>query len=126
MDKDHIKIRYSVERKERWDAVTSVLPFIRFKHDWMIKICPPSGGVLIKFQIYRFDSHKDKFITVVLDFYGSLGNDRPVWEIFPYKDDIMRLDFDDTTDLVAKIEDALVDISASSIDRRKMVFSDID
>nr|WP_302577875.1 hypothetical protein [Methanobrevibacter arboriphilus] len=113
---DFIK-RYEIESSENWMEWRNKIPYLDFPSDWQIKINPPFGGALIRFNAKK----NDKEVSVYLDVNNALGyydlEGTPYWEIFllsqimsdkNYKD-IERFELNDVEGLLKGIKSLLED-----------------
>ena len=101
---DSLKERYNVEKREEWRRWCEEIPELQFPSTWNVRIIPPFGGAIVRFII------NDK-ISVYLDCYDALGiMGKPYWEIYPHCDDTWRCPMNNTDDLIAHIDEALLHI----------------
>lgn len=105
-DKYHKLVsRCKVEQSEDWQVWIKKIPFIKFPADREVKIIPPFGGALIRFLVKKNESEN---ISVYLDVYGRLGAvENPYWEVYPYHDDVVRVDMENVEELLQRIQEAL-------------------
>jgi hypothetical protein len=91
-----------VELAREWRIWTNKIPQLQFPADWKIRIWPPFGGALIRFQV------NDK-ISVYLDVKDNLGSlGMPYWEIYPTVDgETERFLMNETDELIEGIKRAL-------------------
>lgn len=86
-----------------WDKWREEIPFINFPERFEVKIIPPFGGAVARFQV-RDKDYKDTWVSVYLDCYDMLGYyEEPYWEIYPYKDDTYRCGMNEVDKLVEAI-----------------------
>jgi|AntAceMinimDraft_18_1070375.scaffolds.fasta_scaffold06517_7 hypothetical protein len=96
---------YEVEKIQEYDKWIKEIPFFKFPKDWEIQIIPPFAGAVIRFRVRR---NKSEEISVYLDCYGRLGaEEKPYWEIYPYKDDTYRCGIFEIPKLLNAIDRAL-------------------
>ena len=96
--------RCDIEAKEEWREWIDKIPFITFPSDWKIKVIPPFGGAIARFQVRK----DEKQVSVYLDCYNALGYfDGPYWEIYPYQEDIGRTGINNTEELLQMIQESL-------------------
>jgi len=101
---ESLKQRCDVEKHEEWRRWCEEIPELQFPSSWNVKIIPPFGGAMVRFII-------NEKISVYLDCYDALGfMGEPYWEIYPYCDDTWRCPMNDTDDLIAHIDEALLHI----------------
>ena len=101
-------MRLSCELREasEWDKWIEEIPYIQFPLGWKIKIIPPYVGAVIRFLVSL--PGKKGNISVYLDCYSILGCvDKPYWEVYPYKDDTIRVGLNEIEELLAYINVAL-------------------
>ena len=84
---------------------------LNFKEDWKIKVIPPFGGAVVRFQI-KHKEDEDAWVSVYLDCYRELGAvDEPYWEVYPYQyedyEDVYRVILGNEDELLEKIEESL-------------------
>lgn len=104
---------HEIEEKYEWGKWIKKIPFIDFPNDWLIKIIPPYGGAIIRFNVKKNNSNKE--VSVYLDCYNSLGyywkepgKSLPYWEIYPnYEGEAYRYDLEDIDGLLKGIEKSL-------------------
>ena len=102
-DKNVIE-RYHIEKTQKWREWIEKIPFIKFPPDWEVQVIPPFAGAMARFQVRK----NGKKISVYLDVDNSLGYmDGPYWEAYPIGDDTARFMIDETTNLIATIEEEL-------------------
>lgn len=103
---------YNYERMEtsikmrklfEWNKWIKLIPNIKFKEKWEIKIIPPFGGAIIRFLVYDGKNQ----VSVYLDCYDELGcYGEPYWEIYPYNEDVCRYKMNDIESLLKGIEES--------------------
>ena len=77
------------------------IPYMRFPHDWEVKIIPPVTGAVIRFLARK----NDKEISVYLDCYNNLGvQNSPYWEAYPIGEDTARFHWHDWQGLLDCME----------------------
>ena len=98
---DFIK-RIEVESEEKWDTICKSVPALNFKEEWDVKVIPPFGGAVTRFQIEK----DGKFLcSVYLDWYDKLGcYGAPYYELYPWESDIKRYALTEVNELMADIE----------------------
>jgi hypothetical protein len=80
--------RYTIEKQQGWRDEIAQIPWIKFPADWDVKIIPPFGDAVVRFQI-RLPSGATK--SIYLDSRDSLGYvGEPYWEVYPYQNDTGR------------------------------------
>lgn len=106
--KQYIK-RLDVEAEQRWLEECEHIPFIQFPASWKVQVIPPFGDAVVRFKVL-LPSGKRK--SVYLDCRSSLGFfgpninvPTPYWEVYPYRDDIIRCHRDDVELLLSYIAD---------------------
>ena len=99
--------RYEIENRQGWREEINRIPFIAFPAGWQIKVIPPFGDAVVRFQV-KLPSGCWK--SVYLDVRGSLGffgadldNPVPYWEVYPCNGDTGRCHLDDTEELLKMI-----------------------
>lgn len=98
--------RFAVEYAEKWKDLIKDIPAISFKSEWKIKIIPPFGGAIARFQVMR--PNNEQSVSVYLDFYSRLGcMPEPYWEVYPINDDVARVDMNDVEGLLDLIEQSM-------------------
>ena len=104
-DIEKIKKRIEVEEDFEYMKWVKEIPVLNFKKEWNVRIIPPFGGAIIRFQI---ETEKD-FLSIYLDCYNQLGfEDDPYWEIYSREnEDVYRFGINDTNGLLEKIEQLL-------------------
>ena len=94
--------RDQLMESEKW---TKEIPFIKFHQDWEVKVIPPFGGAVARFVIKH--PKVKRTVSVYLDCYDIMGIfGSPYWELYPYEDDVCRVEMNNTTELVKSIEEA--------------------
>jgi len=72
--------RHKIEKEEKWDEYNTAMPFIPVLEDWEIRILPPFGGALMRFQLQKGKRH----FSIYFDATGALGiMTSPYWEVYP-------------------------------------------
>lgn len=75
--------RYRIEWDEKWREWCKIIPKLKFKSEWDVKIIPPFGGAIIRFTV----DYNQKHCSIYLDCYGRLGVvDKPYWEVYDGED----------------------------------------
>lgn len=89
------------------------IPPIPFKKEWLVKIIPPFGGVIVRFLVAHKDN-PERYVSVYLDCYNTLGlffdkNNKPApyWEVYPVEGDNYRVAINNVEELLKVIEEAL-------------------
>ena len=100
--------RYHVEQEQDWKGEIVRIPWLHFRGDWQVRIIPPFGDAVIRFQvilpsgalksIYMDSRHS-------LGMWGNLATCEPYWEVYPYQGDVGRCALDDTIMLMEMIQD---------------------
>ena len=102
--------RYRVEQDQDWKGEIVRIPWLHFRGDWQVRIIPPFGDAVIRFQvilpsgtlksIYMDSRHS-------LGVWGDLNNPQPdpYWEVYPYRGDVGRCHLADTIMLMEMIQD---------------------
>lgn len=100
--------RYHVEAEQDWKGEIARIPWLHFRGDWQVRIIPPFGDAVIRFQvilpsgalksIYMDSRHS-------LGMWGDLSTCEPYWEVYPYQGDVGRCALDDTIMLMEMIQD---------------------
>lgn len=97
--------RLEVETNEKWNEWSIIVPYIKFKEKWNVKIMPPFYGALVRFKV----EYNNKICSVYLDVYNKLGYmDNPYWEIHCSQDDVIERFYIDETDKVTNSIDKLL------------------
>lgn len=90
-----------------WNKWCKEIPRLNFHSDWNVKIIPPFGGAIIRFNCEKNGNYAD----VYLDCYDELGCfGSPYWEIYPYDDDVYkvyRCCMNNTEELIKRIDEIL-------------------
>lgn len=100
--------RYKVEQDQDWKGEIVRIPWLHFRGDWQVRIIPPFGDAVIRFQVvlpsgmlksvYMDSRHS-------LGVWGNLSTPEPYWEVYPYQGDVGRCALDDTIMLMEMIQD---------------------
>lgn len=102
--------RYRVEEDQKWRAEINRIPFLTFRSDWQVRVIPPFGDAVIRFQVilpsgalksvYMDSRHS-------LGIWGDMNNPQPdpYWEVYPYQGDVGRCHLADTIMLMEMIQD---------------------
>ena len=100
--------RYKVEREQDWKGEIVRIPWLHFRGDWQVRIIPPFGDAVIRFQVI-LPSGTLKSIYMdsrnSLGIWGNLITPEPYWEVYPYQGDVGRCALDDTIMLMEMIQD---------------------
>lgn len=97
---DKYKIYSEYHRNMESAKWTEEIPFLDFPKEWKIKITPPRGGAVVRFQVRI----KGANVSVYLDCYEILGyGGGPYWEVYPYDGDVYRCGIQDTEKLITAI-----------------------
>ena len=100
--------RYRVEEDQKWRAEINRIPFLTFRSDWQVRVIPPFGDAVVRFQVIL---PSGTLKSIYMDSRCSLGiwgngvNPEPYWEVYPYKGDVGRCDVADTIMLMEMIQD---------------------
>lgn len=87
-----------------WEKWRKEIPFIRFDADWDVRIIPPFNGAIVRFYVKK----GERSVSVYLDCYDTLGYmQKPYWEIYPFEDDVHRVEMDNVQELTEKIREEL-------------------
>ena len=62
-----------VKKLFEWDKWCKEIPRLNFRSDWNVKIMPPFGGAIIRFNCEKNGNYAD----VYLDCYDEKGNEKP-------------------------------------------------
>ena len=93
-----------VKKLFEWDKWSKEIPRLNFNSDWNVKIIPPFGGAIIRFNCEKNGNYAD----VYLDCYDELGYfGSPYWEIYPYDNDVYRCGINETEELLQRISEVL-------------------
>lgn len=96
--------RLRIESQEEWRESSDLTPAFSLPRGWKIKIIPPFGGAMERFQIQKGDG----WVSVYFDAYGRLGAmDFPYYEIYPYKGDVARFSVDEIDEMLKAISHSL-------------------
>ena len=102
---DDVMKRYAVERADDWMGWISKIPFLpEMPSGFQIKVIPPFGGALVRFQVQKPGNHVVSVYLDVADRLGCYG--APYWEVHPYFGDVGRCDMDNVSELVKMIGDS--------------------
>ena len=100
--------RYHVEAEQDWKGEIVRIPWLHFRGDWQVRIIPPFGDAVIRFQvILPSGTLKSVFMDSrhSLGVWGDLSTCEPYWEVYPYRGDVGRCALDDTIMLMEMIQD---------------------
>jgi hypothetical protein len=100
--------RYNVENEQDWRGEIVRIPWLHFRGDWQVRIIPPFGDAVIRFQvILPSGTMKSIFMDSrnSLGIWGGLNHPEPYWEVYPYQGDVGRCDLADTIMLMEMIQD---------------------
>lgn len=93
--------RHVIEEHYQWRHWGLNIPNLKFDSEWEVRIIPPFGGALARFNVIK----DDKWVSIYLDGYDELGYvGEPYWEIYPNQHgDCSRHLMNDTEELMAEI-----------------------
>lgn len=100
--------RYRVEQDQDWKGEIVRIPWLHFRGDWQVRIIPPFGDAVIRFQVIL---PSGTLKSIYMDSRCSLGiwgngvNPEPYWEVYPYRGDVGRCHLADTLMLMEMIQD---------------------
>ena len=100
--------RYRVEEDQKWRAEINRIPFLTFRSDWQVRVIPPFGDAVVRFQVLL---PSGTLKSIYMDSRCSLGiwgngvNPEPYWEVYPYRGDVGRCHLADTLMLMEMIQD---------------------
>ena len=101
--------RYKVERDQDWKGEIVRIPWLHFRGDWQVRIIPPFGDAVIRFQVIL---PSGTLKSVYMDSRNSLGiwgkgmtDVEPYWEVYPYQGEVGRCALADTIMLMEMIQD---------------------
>ena len=78
----------------------SKIPALHFDRDWNVRIIPPFGGALARFQVRKGDN----FASVYFDAYDRLGLEgHPYFELYPWENDVKRYSINEVDELIKDI-----------------------
>jgi hypothetical protein len=102
--------RSDVEYFEEWRGAYDVIPKLKLKPEWEIKVIPPFGGAMARFIIYSGKAN----VSIYADFFNALGAyPGKYWEIYPNSEgDIERFGLDSVDHLLEAISNSLNDQNA--------------
>ena len=102
IERYNIADRYETAMESRkWQKE---IPFLKFKEDWEVKVSPPFGKAVVRFEVSKGTAH----VSVYLDCYNFLGHmPSPYWEIYPYKFECFRCEMNETELLITTISESL-------------------
>ena len=90
----------------QYDKWVKEIPFIKFDNDWEVKVIPPFGAAVARFQIQKGEA----FVSVYLDCYNFLGIfGKPYWEVYPYEGDVYRCEMNNTEELLKAIRESIAE-----------------
>ena len=97
--------RIAIEYKQDWRGLIEKIPHLSFDSKWKVKIIPPFGGVMARFQI----EYKNKYLSIYLDFTNACGYsaEGPYWEIYPVDNDIERFLLNEHEEMMVKIKEIM-------------------
>jgi len=99
------RILFQASRIIEADKWRIEIPYINFPSDWEVKIIPNFAGSVVRFLVKKNEIE----ISIYLDCYDALGcYGSPYWEIYPYENDVLRCDMNDTKTLIKSINEALI------------------
>ena len=92
-------------RDEYYREWIEKIPRVVFDPMWDVRAIPPFGGALIRYHI----RHNGAKVSIYLDGDNSLGYgpEPAYWEVYPFEDDVWRCAIDETSDLVAAIQESI-------------------
>ena len=100
---DRLKV-LEAERIMEYDKWVKEIPFISFDSNWQVKVIPPFCLAVCRFQIKKGDA----FVSVYLDCYDNIGIfGAPYWEIYPYDDDVYRVEMNNVDELMLRITESI-------------------
>ena len=107
----NIGLKSKMESEYEWQHWVQYLPYLDFDDNWKVKVIPPFGGAVARFQI-KHKENEDAWVSVYLDCYGELGaKKKPYWEVYPYQyedyEDVFRVMLGDEDELLEKIRESL-------------------
>lgn len=100
--------RYKVEQEQDWKGEIARIPWLHFRGDWQVRIIPPFGDAVIRFQVVLPSGMlKSVYMDArhSLGVWGDLSTCEPYWEVYPYQGDVGRCALDDTIMLMEMIQD---------------------
>jgi len=104
MNDEKYSSRVEIEKKEKWLDWVDEIPYLNFDPNWDVSIIPPFMYAMVRFKVKSGEG----FVSVYLDCHNSLGYfDGPYWEIYPFHDDVYRVQINDTEKLMAVISESL-------------------
>ena len=97
-------IRETSKVRAAWESVIDKIPAINFPPEWNVKLIPPVGGAVVRFNIIQEGAKQN--VSVYLDCFQNLGYspEGPYWEIYPYDDDVYRVGISETEELIKAIQ----------------------
>jgi len=104
MNFDYQKAIYKATELGEWYKWIDKIPFIQLPNYLQIKIIPPFSGAIVRFGVCDINN-PESYVSVYLDCYDLLGwFDEPYWEIYPYENDVYRIEMNDADGLVKAIK----------------------
>lgn len=103
-DVELLTAKSKIEATENWRGNSRLIPFIKFKPDWEVKMVAPFGGAMARFMV----KYNEKIVSVYLDFFDNLGCfGEPYWEVYPVNGDTARHAMADVDGLLESISEGL-------------------
>lgn len=101
------ELRSRLETEERWSHWRRAIPAIEFRQGWRVRVVPPFGGAIARFEVIE----GDLMVSVFLDCYDRLGwfgtgTQSPYWQVHPYKGASVDIAMDDSDGLVERIAES--------------------
>jgi len=106
IDLSAYEAEYILSKKMEWNKWLDKIPTIQFPVEWRIQLIPPFHGAIVRFRAFSADGEQS--VSVYLDCYERLGSfgGKPYWEIYPYDEDVYRIDMNDTEQLIDRIRES--------------------
>ena len=99
---DSLINRYKVEEQDDFRGWVNKMPYIKFPNSWEVKVIPPFGGAVVRFQVKK---PSGDWKSVYLDCYDRLGYmGYPYWEVYPVDGDVRRCEMNDVDELLKLIK----------------------
>ena len=101
--------RCEVEAREGWREWCNKMPKLHFDPAWSVRILPPYGGAMARFDI----EYNGNYVDVYFDVYSRLGwmvNDDgpiPYFELYPWEGDCKRYYMDEVDEMMDDIRTVL-------------------
>lgn len=84
-----MRFAYEYSEKMEHDKWQLEIPYIRFRPEWDVQICPPFSGAMVRFRV----KYKKAEVSIYLDCYDALGCvGVPYWEVYPIDNDVDRIE----------------------------------